>query len=133
MRSDAKALATQSEQVVDDIQVQHVLISYKDGGIPGVSRSADEAEDRAAEVWAKAKAGEDFDALVKKYTDDQYPGIYGMTQRGQGDQANNIFRRGDMVAAFGEVGFRLNVGEVGVALLHPQKSPFGYHIIKRLK
>jgi parvulin-like peptidyl-prolyl isomerase len=37
------------------------------------------------------------------------------------------------VLAFGEVGFRLIPGEIGVATFHPVKSPYGYHIIKRLK
>ena len=38
-----------------------------------------------------------------------------------------------MVPAFGDVGFGLKVGEIGVAEYHPRKSPYGYHIIKRTK
>jgi parvulin-like peptidyl-prolyl isomerase len=38
-----------------------------------------------------------------------------------------------MVPAFGNVGFALNVGEIGIADFDPQTSPFGWHIIKRLK
>jgi hypothetical protein len=42
-------------------------------------------------------------------------------------------KRGNMAAAFGDVGFKLKVGEVGLAEPDAQKSPFGFHIIKRLK
>ena len=38
-----------------------------------------------------------------------------------------------MVAAFGDVGFKLDVGEVGMAPYDPAKSKYGWHIIKRLK
>jgi cyclophilin family peptidyl-prolyl cis-trans isomerase len=41
--------------------------------------------------------------------------------------------RENMAAAFGDIGFTLKVGEVGLAEPDAQKSPFGYHIIKRLK
>ena len=133
MRAEMKVFQARPELQVDDIQIQHLLISFKGSSIPGMSRSLDEAEQLTAQLWGQIKVGEDFDALVKKHTNDQYPGLYNMTQRGAGDTANNIYRRSDMVASFGEVGFRLEVGEVGVALYHPEKSPFGYHIVKRLK
>jgi parvulin-like peptidyl-prolyl isomerase len=38
-----------------------------------------------------------------------------------------------MVPAFGNVGFALKVGEIGIADYDPHTSPFGWHIIKRLK
>jgi parvulin-like peptidyl-prolyl isomerase len=38
-----------------------------------------------------------------------------------------------MVPGFGDVGWRLKVGEVGVAPNHSIDSPFGWHIIKRLR
>ena len=41
--------------------------------------------------------------------------------------------RSRMVAGFGNVGFRLAVGEFGVAEFDAQASPFGWHIIKRLE
>lgn len=37
-----------------------------------------------------------------------------------------------MVPAFGDVGFPLKVGEIGVSKYDPQNSPSGWHIIKRL-
>jgi parvulin-like peptidyl-prolyl isomerase len=38
-----------------------------------------------------------------------------------------------MVAAFGDVGFRLAVGAVGMADFHPRASPYGFHLIKRVR
>lgn len=39
--------------------------------------------------------------------------------------------RNQLVPAFGDTGFQLEVGEVGVATYDPQASPFGWHIILR--
>jgi len=60
---------------------------------------------------------------VKQYTNDSAPGIYPMTKAG----------RAAMVKSFGDVGFRLKVGEIGVGVWDATASPFGWHIIKRLK
>ncbi len=125
--------AVKNSESVQHIQVQHILVGFK-GTLPGkeLKRTQDEAKKLADEILSKANSGGDFDALVKEYTDDRAPGIYGMSNTGvtpQGDE----FPREQMVAAFGDVGFALQVGEVALAQYDPQKSPFGYHIIKRLK
>jgi cyclophilin family peptidyl-prolyl cis-trans isomerase len=39
--------------------------------------------------------------------------------------------RGQMVPGFGNIGFKLNVGEVGISNYSKTDSPFGWHIIKR--
>lgn len=122
------------------ITVQHILISSR-GRLPGkrITRTKDEAAALAQEVLDKAKAGEDFDALVQEFTDDAHPGIYRMANRGQeadpnnGDPARRIMPRGGMVPAFGNVGFTLEVGEVGMSDFDLETSPYGWHIIKRLK
>ena len=38
-----------------------------------------------------------------------------------------------MAAAFTDVGFSLNLGEIGMAVYDPVKSGFGWHIIKRIE
>jgi parvulin-like peptidyl-prolyl isomerase len=38
-----------------------------------------------------------------------------------------------MVPAFGNVGFKLEVGEIGIADYDPLTSKYGYHIIKRVR
>jgi foldase protein PrsA len=119
----------------DHITVQHILIAFK-GSIPkpDVTRTKEEAEKLAKEIFEKAKKGEDFDALVKEYTDDQHPGIYSMANFNvTPDTANNEYSRSRMVPVFGDVGFSLKVNEIGLGEYDPKKSKYGWHIIKRIK
>ena len=92
----------------------------------------EEAKTLANDLLNKAKSGEDFDKLVVENTDDSPPGIYSMSDNGvQPDQGE--YPRSGMVPAFGNVGFALAVGEIGMSDYDPATSPYGYHIIKRLK
>jgi hypothetical protein len=123
----------------DYIKVQHILIGFKDAvGFegsppPGASkRTKDEAEKLAKDLLARARKGEDFDKLVKEFTDDQPPGIYGMANNGKPPKPDYRARK-RMVAAFGDTGFPLQVGEIGMAVYDPAKSPFGWHIVKRVE
>ena len=118
----------------EHIKVQHILIAFK-GTLRGnkeITRSMEEAKELAYQVLERAQKGEDFDALVKEYTNDSAPGIYGMSNNGvtpgQGEHA-----RGRMVGAFGNVGFVLEVDEIGIADFSTSTSPFGWHIIKRIE
>ncbi|MCA8919397.1 MAG: peptidylprolyl isomerase [Planctomycetes bacterium] len=133
LRKDIAEVAARDERKADEIQVQHLLVAHKDAGIGGVTRTKEEAEQLTAELYEKIRNGADFDALVKESTDDAHPGIYGMTMVGGGDRSRNVYARKGMVAAFGDVGWRLDVGEVGVAPFDSGTSPYGWHIIKRLK
>jgi len=115
------------------VVVQHILIAFE-GSVPTATRSKLEAEKLASEVLARARKGEDFDALVRQYTDDSPPGIYAMANRGVApDREKEEYARTGMVAAFGDVGFAISPGNIDMAPFHAEKSPFGWHIIKRLK
>ncbi len=123
----------------DYIKVQHCLLGFKDavgfrGNAPAkaAKRTREEAEKLALDLFARAQDGEDFDAMVKEHTDDSHPGIYGMSNTGKPQKANYYPRQG-MVAAFGDTGFPLQVGEVGIAVYDTQKSPYGWHIVKRIE
>lgn len=117
----------------EHIQVQHILIGFQ-GSIPGkaITRSKDEAKTLAYEVLERAKNGEDYDMLVRRYTEDSAPGIYGMSNRGV-KPAQGEYGRDSMVPAFGNAGFPLEVGEIGIADYDPRNSPYGWHIVKRTK
>jgi len=117
----------------DHIKLQHILIAFA-GKVPGknITRSEAEARQLAEEILNRAKGGEDFDTLVRTYTDDAHPGIYGLSNSGV-PPAPGEFSRDRMVPAFGEVGFSLAPGEVGMAPYDARKSPYGWHIIKRLE
>ncbi len=119
----------------DFISVQHILIGFQ-GSVPGknITRTKEEASELATKVFKRARAGEDFDKLVADYTDDAVPGIYKMANFGlPADMANQVYARDRMVPAFGDVGFPLKVGDVGLAEFDPVKSKYGWHIIKRVK
>jgi len=125
MDADIASLMAKPEQPDESITIQHILISFQGAPRmpPSVTRSKEEAKALAEKVYAEVVAGGDFDALVRQYTNDRPPGIYPLTQAS---------RKG-MVKGFGDVGFRLKVGEVGVAPWDAAASPYGWHIIKRLK
>lgn len=117
------------------LEVQHILISFQ-GAIPKpeVTRSRAEAEALAQQVYRRARSGEDFDALVREYTNDEYPGIYRMANHGTtADRAAQEYPRAAMVQAFGDVSFGLAVGEIGMTTYEPATSKYGWHIIRRLK
>lgn len=114
------------------IEVQHVLIGFA-GSVQGkqITRSKEEAGALAQEVLERAKKGEDFTGLVKKYTADSSPGIYRMCDAKE--VPKGFYSRYGMVKAFGDVSFSLQPGEFGMTEWSVEGSPFGWHIIKRLR
>lgn len=132
-------LAAKPEHSEAQIEVQHLLVGFvkADGSttVPGkpIKMSQSQAEALTAELLARINKGEDFGQLVAEYTHDSAPGIYGMVARDTGSTPPNYYPRKGMVPAFGNVGWKLKVGEVGVAEYDPRNSPYGWHIIKRLK
>jgi peptidyl-prolyl cis-trans isomerase D len=66
------------------------------------------------------KQGADFDALMKKYSED--PGSAGSAR------AYTVSPEAQLVIEFKQLGLRLHMNEVGVV-----KSEYGYHIMKRVE
>ncbi len=124
----------------DHIQVEHVLIGFQ-GTIPGktVTRTQEEAEKLAKDVLDRARKGESFESLMSSYTDDTGPGVYSLSNNGvTPDKASGEYPRAGMVAGFSDVAFRLSPGNIDMAPYQPEKtkpglSPYGWHIIKRIK
>jgi peptidyl-prolyl cis-trans isomerase D len=77
------------------------------------------ARTRAEALLVRARAGEDFAALARDNSDDD------TTARRGGDLG--FMPRGRRDAAFDDVQFALEPGQVGETLL---ESPFGFHIVK---
>jgi peptidyl-prolyl cis-trans isomerase D len=93
---------------------EHILFKV------GQEASADlaaKAEKKAREVLKRAKAGEDFAALARKYSEDS-------SSANGGDLG--CFPRGQMVKEFEDAAFALPVGGVSDLV----RSSFGFHIIK---
>ncbi len=103
------------------VVAQHVLVAYRgaERAPKAVSRSKADAKKRAEEVVAKAKAGEDFTALVAAYSDDP------AAKERLGSVGK--FKRDAMAKAFSDAAFALNVDEVSPVV----ETPFGFHVIKR--
>lgn len=112
------------------ITLQHILISFA-GTQTEATRSKAEAETLAKQVVDRVKK-EDFTAVMKELSDDPGPGVYSLANRGVREQRGEYPRDG-MVPAFGDVGFALAVNAVGLAPYDASASPFGWHVIKRLK
>ncbi len=113
------------------ILVAHVLISFA-GTRTKATRTKEAAEKLAYEVLARARKGEDFNKLIKDLSDDEGEGVYGMANN-KVSPVGEEYERRKMVPAFGDVGFKLEAGSIGMSVFDPQKSPYGWHIIKRLK
>lgn len=134
LKADAAAFQAKAEHHDAEVTIQHCLVGVQGRGTKAM-RSAAEAEAFAAEVYARVRAGEDFDLLVKNHSDDQYPSTYILTLAAPAPAG--AWARRQMVPAFGDAAWRLAVGEIGIAPFDgdaPEpKSPFGWHIVKRLK
>ena len=104
-----------------EVGAKHVLVMHVDSQRKpeGITRTRDEARARAQECLAKVKSGVDFDAVVAECSDEP-----GAKERG-GDLG--VFRKNQMVRAFGDAAFGLRVGGVSEIV----ETPFGFHIIKR--
>lgn len=100
-------------QTPEAVHARHVLIAAGD------KRDDAAALARAEEVLAKARAGADFGALAKEYSDDP--------SAAQNDGDLGFFQRGQMIKPFEDAAFALTTqGE----LAGPVKTQFGYHIIR---
>lgn len=120
---ECAAILARPEQKVDGVRVQHVLLAFVGAKRGSESKHTKaEAEKLAADVLAKARAGDDFAALVKAHSYDEGDGIFRITKQ----------NRGDFAPWFADVACRLAPGETGIASYHRINSPFGWHVIKRL-
>ncbi len=105
------------EEADVEVHARHIVIQVpKDGDAAAVEK----ARERAAELAKRARAGEDFGELAKKYSE-------GPSKVDGGDVG--FFKRGEMVAAFDQVAFSLKPNEVS----DPVRSPFGWHVIQVLE
>ena len=128
---------TEPESVV----IQHCLIGCGERAPTpaGKARTVEQARKLAGEIAAKAKNGADFGELVKSYTEDQGsvaknpPGSYTLVQDGKPKPVPDAYEKSGMVPGFSAVAFALEVGDVATAEYDVTLSPYGFHVIKRIK
>lgn len=94
------------------LRAKHVLISIDDDTDDAAAKA------KAEEVLAKAKAGENFDELVKEYGED--PGM-------EGNPDGYVFTDGTMVQEFEDGTKSIQPGEFTLV-----QTSYGYHVIQRL-
>jgi len=98
--------------IVEQTKLSHILIK------PTEVLSDEEAREKVAGLLARAKAGEDFAALAKEFSDD-----IGTAQRGGDLGWSNM---GTFVPEFEEAMLNTPVGEYS----DPIKTQFGWHVLK---
>lgn len=108
-----------SDDEARTITVQHILIrTYALDGtgkkVEYTEQAKQEAYNRACEVQRLAEEGEDFDELIRRYSED--------------DKSTYSFGKGEMDAAFETAAFNLGTDEISDVV----ETEFGYHIIKCL-
>jgi hypothetical protein len=115
------------------VVVQHVLIGFESSTRRDTAtRNFLEAKALAKKLYRRARAGEDFQALVEEYSDGDKPGVFEMTNYGVSVGFGEVSRK-DLVESFGDMAFKLKPGGVTSTEFHLDKSPSGFHVIKRLK
>jgi parvulin-like peptidyl-prolyl cis-trans isomerase-like protein len=84
---------------------------------------------KEAELVEEMKGG----SITQEQVEEQMNAFLdGLRAEGDSKVRNLPHPRAAMVPAFGDVGFALEVGEVGMAEYDDAASPFGWHIIKRI-
>lgn len=106
-----------SDDEARTITVQHVLLkTYALDGtgkkIEYTQKAREEACDTAYEVWRKAVDGEDFDELIRHYSEDE--------------KSTYSFGKGEMDPEFEKAAFNLATGEISDVI----ETEYGYHVIK---
>jgi peptidyl-prolyl cis-trans isomerase D len=99
----------------ETVDAAHILFK-----VPDPSKDA-EVKAKAEAILKRARAGEDFAELARKYSEDT----------GSAKQGGDLgpFPRGRMVKEFEDVAFALKPGEISDLV----RTQFGYHIIKVLR
>ncbi len=107
-----------NEFYANSIFAKHILVLFSDP-TKGIERTKDEAKAEAQKLLDRVNAGEDFEKLMREYSEDgevSYDG-YSFTHNDR-----------QFVQAFDDGAYALEVGEVSGLV----ETEYGYHIIKRL-
>jgi parvulin-like peptidyl-prolyl isomerase len=105
---------------VAEIGARHILIAYQGSqrADRAITRSREEAKTLAEEIVREVRDGKDWNTLWQEHSNE--PG-----GRPGGDLG--MFARGQMVPAFEEAAFQLEIGQTSDVV----ETPFGYHVIQR--
>jgi peptidyl-prolyl cis-trans isomerase C len=102
----------------DQITASHILLMYAGSERSTASRSKEEAQTQIEEIKGQLAGGKDFGELAGAHSD---------CPSGKSGGSLGPFGRGQMVGAFEDTAFGLEVGATSDVV----ETPFGYHIIHR--
>jgi parvulin-like peptidyl-prolyl isomerase len=111
------------EPLANTAQVKHILIGWKETETHdprAAKRTKKDAEDQVRALMTQIKAGAEFDALMKEWSEDPGSAANG--------RAYAVSPDAQLVIEFKQLGLRLKVGEAGVV-----QSDYGFHIMKRVE
>jgi hypothetical protein len=115
------------------VVVRHVLISFDETRLTGVTRTKAEAERLAQRVNEMARSGRDMAELARLYSDDRHgTGEYSIANWGVAADPSEMERE-RMARGFGRVAFSLDPGSIGLLDYDENDSPFGWHVIQRVR
>lgn len=104
--------------MADQVRASHILLMYAGSARSTATRSKDEAIEQIAGLKAQIDGGADFGELARAHSD---------CPSGQKGGDLGPFGRGQMVPAFEDTTYGMNVGETSDVV----ETDFGYHIIQR--
>ena len=115
------------------IAVRYILIGFN-GSVPGViiARSKAEAEALALDVYARARAGEDFGDLTEAWSDSPSRDTLHIANYNVFWSAGE-YTRNTLVKGFGDTAFSLAPDSIGLAVFDSTANPFGWHVIQRVE
>lgn len=102
----------------DSVACSHILLMHADSDRSTAERTKEEAETQINDLKAQIADGGDFAELAREHSD---------CPSGQDGGELGTFGKGQMVKAFEDAAFAMEVGETSDVV----ETDFGYHLIQR--